>query len=229
MSIRNDEGVGQPEPREEGDLCRFTDERSLHGRWRYGERYDSVAMQRGVTLRCPLRRDGPGVRLVVRGEGAVPTAVAVYSPASASTPLQTLAFENDQSAYEGSPLVVGRDLDGDGWTDLAVKTWFGSGGAMYEIFRYDPRRRRFARDDEMAGAGNIQPIEGRPGCVRTSWATSAFDGTSTDSCRVHGGWIDVESEENASLRNGYGIHTVRKRRGGKMVVVSVDTARDGSR
>jgi hypothetical protein len=228
-SNRDDEGVGKLEPREADDVCRFTDERSLHGRWHYGERYDPAAMQRGVTLRCPLRRNGPEVRLVVRGESAVPTAVAVYSPADASAPLQTLAFENDEGAYEGSPLVVGRDLDGDGWTDLSVMTWYGSGGAMYEIFRYDPRRRRFARDDEMAGVGNVRPLEGRPGCVRTSWASGAFEGTSTESCRVNGVWTDVKTEETVSLSNGFGVHTVRELRGGKLVVVRVDTARDGSR
>lgn len=209
--------------------CRFTD-----GRPRpdindpgYGERYDSTVMARGVPFRCRLRPDGPQVRLVLRGESSIPTTVQVFSPPGASRPLQTLTLDHDQSAYEGSELLVGEDLNGDGWMDLRVNTWYGSAGQMSEVFRFDPSSRRFVPDTALPGM-NVYRLPGRP-CVGTSTRSGGWDYSTAEYCWSGGTWVETRTYHQESLRDGPDvrnsrvIRTLGERRGGRMQIVRTDT------
>jgi hypothetical protein len=209
--------------------CRFTD-----GRPRpdindpgYGERYDSAVMARGIPFRCRLRPDGPEVRLLLRGEWSIPTTVEVFSPPGASRPLQTLTLDHDQSAYEGNELLVGEDLNGDGWMDLRVNTWYGSAGQMSEVFRFDPSSRRFVADTALPGM-NVHRLAGRP-CVGTSTKSGAWDYSTAEYCWSGGTWVQTRTFRQELLRDGGDlrdkrvIRTLGERRGGRMQVVRMDT------
>lgn len=213
------------------DRCRYADTRrqARSGDANYGAPYDAAAMSRGVTVRCALRQDGPEVRLVVMGEYGIPMAVDVYAPATAARATQRLFMEdNDQRAYEGSGLVEGEDLNRDGWTDLKVETWSGSGGIFYDVFMYDPARRRFAKDSVLSGGGGVVPLDGAGTCVGTGRRSGAGNWVSDDYCWRGGRWVHVVQRQQERLgdpaRHSRYVLTVREPRRGRLVTVSVDTS-----
>jgi hypothetical protein len=193
---------------------------------RYAARYDSTVMRNGIPFRCRLRPRGPEVRVVLGGEGSIPLGFHVYAPAEAARPSQTFALDNSEGAYEGADLLTGEDLNGDGWMDLRVKTYSGSGGVMYDVFRYSPSANGFVQDSVLSGATNVMRIAGRP-CAGTSAKTSVDDVTEYDHCWSGGAWVLTRVEAHARMRGGL-LHTVQERRGGRLQVVSVDTIRTGT-
>lgn len=213
------------------DRCRYADARrqARSGDANYGAPYDAAAMSRGVTVPCALRQDGPEVRLVVLGEYGIPMAVDVHAPATAARATQRLFMEeNDQRAYEGSGLVEGEDLNRDGWTDLKMETWSGSGGIFYDVFMYDPARRRFAKDSVLSGGGGAFPLERAGTCVGTSHRSGVGNWVHDDYCWRGGRWVHVVQRQqerlgDLSARTRY-VLTVREPRRGRMVTVSVDTS-----
>ncbi|HEU4560921.1 MAG TPA: hypothetical protein VFS20_23925 [Longimicrobium sp.] len=220
---------GAAEPSEPPDRCRYADRRrqARPGDANYGAPYDTAAMSRGVTLRCALREAGPEVRLVVGGEYGIPMGVDVYIPATAARATQRLFMEdNDQRAREGSRLVEGEDLNRDGWTDLKVQTWSGSGGVFYDVFMYDPRMRRFAKDSVLSGGGGVVPLEGSQTCVGTGRRSGAGNWTSDDFCWRGGRWVHIRQRQQEVL-GGYPdtryVLTLREPRGRRLVTVRVDT------
>lgn len=207
--------------------CRYADRRPRvrPGQPGYGGRYDSAAIANGVTYRCRLRPEEPEVRLVVLGEGSIPMAVRVFSPPDAAGALQVLTLDNDQPAYEGSELLVGEDLNGDGWMDLRVHTWYGSGGQMSGVFRFDAAARRFIPDSVLPGM-NVHRLP-EHGCVGTGWKAGAWDYTSAKWCWSRGAWVHVRDFEQKWLGGERRvIRTLRERRGGRMQVVRLDTLPD---
>ncbi|WP_420129842.1 XAC2610-related protein [Longimicrobium sp.] len=233
-TTRTDTGQAARERWDSPRDCRFTD-----GRPRpdvndpgYGERYDSAVMARGIPFRCTLRPGGPEVRLVLRGEWSIPTILEVFSPPDAPRPLQTLTVDHDQSAYEGNELLVGEDLNGDGWMDLRVNTWYGSAGQMSEVFRYDPSVRRFVPDTALPGM-NVHRLAGRP-CVATSTKSGASDYSTAEYCWSGGTWVQTRAFSQELLRGGSGrgglelgaapvVRILSERRGGRMRLVRHDT------
>ncbi|HEX6373520.1 MAG TPA: hypothetical protein VF006_31635 [Longimicrobium sp.] len=223
-----DTSQASAEPWAEPSDCRYADARPRVRRDdpRYGQRYDSAAIARGVTYRCRLRPGGPEARLVVLGEWSIPMAVKVFSPADEDSALQMLTLDNDQGAYEGYELLVGEDLNGDGWMDLRVHTFSGSGGQVSDVFRFDPSSRRFVADTVLPG-GNVHRIAGRP-CASSSWKTSAWDSTYQEWCWSGGRWLLTRDYVQEGVRNGRVVRTLRERRGGRMQLVRHDTVPDGT-
>ncbi|HVG44736.1 MAG TPA: hypothetical protein VM890_08395 [Longimicrobium sp.] len=217
--------------RDPSDRCRYADARrqARPGDTNYGTPYDTVAMSRGVTLRCALREGGPEARVMVLGGWGIPMAVDVYVPATASRRTQRLFItDNDERAYEGSSLAHGIDLNRDGWTDLKVQTWSGSAGISYALFMYDPARRRFVQDSVLPGGGGIVPIagSGEP-CVGTGQRMGAGNFHDVDYCWRGGRWVAVREtrqERLGDMSGGRYVLTVREPRGGRMVTVRVDTS-----
>jgi hypothetical protein len=205
--------------------CRYAGARPQPGEGDpgYWQLYDSVALARGVEYRCALRTDGPGVRLVVRGEARVPVAVEVYTPPEAARPLQRLEVENDERARAGSELVVGEDLNGDGWTDLRVRTFSGQGGVMYQVFLYVPAQTEFVRDTVLSGQGNVRRLAGQP-CAETSWRMGSVVGIGTY-CWQRGRWILTRTVNQDRDKDRY-VRTRSELRGHSLQVVRVDTLDD---
>jgi hypothetical protein len=155
-----------PVPRDSTDRCRWE---GLPPRAHTGEAYrlahwDEGSMARGVALRCALRAGGREVRVVVRGDYAIPQRVDVYSPPEARTVTQTLVLDNDERSYEHADLLRGEDLNDDGWADLLVKTWSGTAGVTEDVFMWNPRRGRFEQDSVFRRGVNVYAIDGRP-CI----------------------------------------------------------------
>lgn len=216
--------------RQHGDRCRYADARPQRAENEpgYGQRYDAAALARGVTLRCALREGGPELRLVIRGEDAIPTVADVYLPAGAARPLQRLALrDNDQAAYEGSTLAEGFDLNRDGWTDLKIQTWSGSAGISYELFMYDPARRRFMQDSVLPGGSGLDPIAGRGEPCVSSFSASGVDAFyESQYCWRRARWVLIRERTQDSFAEGPDqrfVITVREPGGDGMVTVSVDT------
>ena len=214
--------VRRPPPND----CRYAGARPQPGEGDpgYWQLYDSVALARGVEYRCALRPDGPAVRLVVRGEARVPVAVDVYTPPEAARPLQRLEVENDERAREGTEFVVGEDLDGDGWTDLRVRTFSGQGGVMFDVFLYAPAQRAFVRDTVLSGAGNVRRLAGQP-CAATSWKMGQGHWSSGTYCRKDGRWIltqTVEQEPDQGPHRRW-FRTHRGLRGDSLRIIRIDT------
>ena len=217
-----DSGAEYREPPGQPDDCHYVGPRR---QVRYAAPFDTTVMRSGIPFRCRLRARGPEVRVVLGGEGSVPLGFHVYSPPDAARPAQTFALDNSEGAYEGADLLAGEDLNGDGWMDLRVKTYSGSGGVMYDVFRYSPAADGFVQDSVLSGATNVRRIAGRP-CAGTSTKTSADDVTEYDHCWSGGAWVLTRVEAHARIPGGL-THTIRERRGGRLQVVSVDTIRTG--
>jgi hypothetical protein len=213
--------VAQPEP--EPNDCRYIGSRRYprQGEPGHGEPYDSVAMANGVPFRCRLRPEGPEARLVVGGASSIPMGFHVYLPADAAEPVQTLPLDNDQPAIEGSGLLVGEDLNGDGWMDLNVYTFSGTGGQMSDVFRFDPAARRFVADTVLPGT-NVRRLP-EHGCVRTSDKMGAWSVTSADYCWRSGSWVLTSTYAQEPFRDLQVIRTLSERHGGRMQLVRVDT------
>jgi hypothetical protein len=208
------------------DDCRYTDARPRpkEGEPGYWEPYDSVALARGVEYRCSLRPSGPEVRLVVRGEWTVPMVVDVHSPPEAARPLQRLELDNEERAREGSDLVEGEDLNGDGWTDLRVRTFSGQGGVMYDVFLYAPVQRAFVRDTVLSRGGNVRRLAGQP-CAQTSWKMGLGHWSLGTECWKDGRWIltqTVEQEPDDGPHRRW-FRTHRGLRGDSLQIIRIDT------
>ena len=213
-----------PDPLERPNDCRYigTRPRPRYGDPGFGQPYDRGVMKAGVPFRCRLRPEGPEVKLVVSGEDGIPMGVDVHSPPDAPRRMQQLLLDNSEGAYEGSGLLVGEDLNGDGWMDLRVNTYSGTGGQMFDVFRYEPAERRFVADTMLVGAMNVRRLPER-GCIGTSSKTSAWDNTAADFCWSGGAWVMTRTYSQEQIGGGRIVRTERERRGGKMQVVRVDT------
>ena len=203
--------------------CRYTDARPrpAHDDPEHWQPYDSAAMAQGVEYRCALRPAGPQVRLVVRGEWGIPLAVDVHSPPGAARPLQRLELDNDQRALKGTDLVVGEDLNGDGWTDVRMRTFSGTGGVWYDVYLYAPPQRAFVRDTVLSRQSNVRRLAGPP-CVETSqrmgshWSGAAY-------CWNDGRWILTRTVVREPGEDGRVVRTRSELRGDTLQVVRVDT------
>lgn len=208
--------------------CRYTDTRPRPTEQddpEYWQLYDSVALAQGVEYRCALRPAGPQVRLVVRGDGGIPLFVDVHSPPQAARSLQRLELDNDQRAFKGTDLVFGQDLNGDGWTDLRMQTFSGTGGVWYDVYLYAPARRAFVRDTVLSRQPNVHRLAGPP-CVGISqrmgshWSGAAY-------CWKDGRWILERTVHREPDENGRVIRTRSELRGDSLQVVRVDTPAHG--
>lgn len=204
--------------------CRYTDARprpTQQDSPEYWQPYDSLAMAQGVEYRCALRPAGPQVRLVVRGDWGIPQSVDVHSPPESARPLQRLELDNDERARKGTDLVFGEDLNGDGWTDLRMRTFSGTGGVWYDVYLYAPARRAFVRDTVLSRNSNVHRLPGEP-CVGVSqrmgslWSGAAY-------CWKDGRWILARTVDREPDANNRLIRTRRELRGDSLLVVRVDT------
>ncbi|HEU4881695.1 MAG TPA: hypothetical protein VFT45_05605 [Longimicrobium sp.] len=207
--------------------CRYTDARPQPrmGDPRHWEPYDSATMAQGVEYRCVLRPTGPEVRLVVRGEWGIPMVVDVHSPPDAARSLQRLALDNDERARQGADLVEGEDLNGDGWTDLRMRTFSGTGGVMYDVFLYAPAQRAFVPDTVLSGEGNVRGLPGSP-CAETGWRMALGVWSGGVYCWKDGNWILTRTlSQDRGEKGGY-IRTHSELRGNALKIVRVDTLTD---
>ena len=183
-----------------------------------------------LVFRCALREGHPARLVLETRDFGDPAAVLVYDPPDAPAAADTLRLPEAEPPYRGAPIVEGEDLDGDGWTDLRVMTFHGSGGHMFDVFRYAPARHRFEKDTVLSGAGNLHRVGAA--CVRDSWAMGAGSWSSRDRCLRNGRWVATryEREEYSSaLSTGdvpVSIHETLELRGGRMRVVRLDTVRE---
>lgn len=223
VAITGNTGDGAPEP--EPNDCRYVGSRP-QPRYEEPQPYDPAVMERGVPFRCRLRPDGPEVKLVVSGRGPVPEFVDVHSPWDAPRAVQRLVLDNSESANEGSGLLIGEDLNGDGWMDLRVFTYSGTAGQMSDVFRYEPSAQRFVPDTALPGM-NVYRLPGRPACVGTSHKTSAWSVVGGDYCWRDGTWVKVRAYAQEPKPDGRLIRTFQERRGGELRVVRVDTVTIG--
>lgn len=212
------------------DRCRWADSvvnPALHTPG-FGTGYEPGMLERGIALECALRPGGRRVRLVVGGEDGIPLSVDVHAPPDARTRVQRLPLDNSERAYRGSELVQGQDLNDDGWTDLKVQTYSGSGGILYDVFTWNPRTGRFEQDSVMPTASNVRPVDGRA-CVHTSRASGAFNVHGAEFCWSRGGWRLVRRWEWQAIDapgSTLAVQTTEEMRNGRVVRVRVDTVPD---
>ena len=224
------------EPREPGDRCQREPGQPPRPLLMQSDSVPSTyyeAIGQGLAFRCILR-DGHPVRLVLQADSyGSPAAVLVYDPPAATAAPDTLLVGKvpgeTEPPYLGAPMVEGEDLDGDGWADVRVMTFHGTGGHVYDVFRYDPRRSRFAKDTVLSGMGNVHREDG---CVRTSWKMGIGNDSWLDYCWRDGRWVAVRGErwersDSLSTRDVLvSIHQREELRGGRMRVVHADTTRE---
>ncbi|HEV7587453.1 MAG TPA: hypothetical protein VGO40_04935 [Longimicrobium sp.] len=219
-----------PVPRKPGDRCRWEGAPQRMSARQQGGRpdYDSATIAKGVAVRCALREAGPEVRVVVRGEYSIPKQVDVYSPPGARAPAQTLALENEQPASRGGDLLVGEDLNDDGWTDLRVQTWSGSAGVSHDVFMWNPQRSRFEQDSVLPRGVGLAAIDGRPCVSELGWAGIGLVGGGED-CWSAGGWHEVRTwrmdlkENGPGARTSFYVRTTDWKDGERVIRTQVDT------
>jgi hypothetical protein len=196
--------------------------------------YFEPSLTHGAAYRCRMRRGGPTLRVFLAAdEAGLPVAVRVYPAGPARGPLQVLPLDaNSRPRGPGSPLDA-RDLNGDGWLDLAMLTDGGSAGSIYTVLTYLPRERRFIADTAVATLANPEPVRGRP-CVRWFWAGGRAGEAYTKgvTCWTGRHWVHVRLDTSQILgsisptsRAIVFERISRIRRGGRLRVASVDTLR----
>jgi hypothetical protein len=174
--------------------------------------FDSAEVARGIPFRCALRAHGPYVRIVVGGAGGLPERITVSPSDRPGRPVQTLAFAPDEAV---SPhVLVGEDLNRDGWTDLKAQVWSGSAGIGYQVYMYDPRRGRFAADTVLAPGVGVEPLGGTRPCVESVAGMGAGSATDQHYCWEHGRWVlgYEMRDEGTSISAGGRTLRVRRRR-----------------
>lgn len=182
---------------------------------------------RGITrFACPLRAGEPPADVDVVGDSSnVITELRVQAPGAAGP--QVLPAHGDEAPPLGLDYLEVQDFDGDGWRDLKLLDWWGATGNLgWEIWRFDPVSRVFARDSALSGLPNVRPLPGG-----RCWATFSVGGgagrifTATRLCRTPDGEIHpVRVEEQQPDSAGtHLIRTVRRRRGDSLVVIRADT------
>jgi hypothetical protein len=220
----------RPVVRDSADRCRWEEPAP---RAHVGEEYryqwrDERSMQRGVALRCALRDGGPEVRVVVRGLSYAPRWVDVYSPPEARVATQALALDIAEPANEHSQLMIGQDLNDDGWTDLQVRTSTGTAGLSEDVFMWNPRRRRFEQDSVFPRGTNIHAIDGRP-CVGEESRGSSAAYAGGEYCWARGGWHRVRtyrldnSHATADRRSAFFVRTTEWLEDGRVLRTWTDT------
>ncbi|MFL5542280.1 MAG: XAC2610-related protein [Longimicrobiaceae bacterium] len=214
----------RPISRDSADRCRWEEPspRAHTGEEYWLAHWDSASMERGVPLRCVLREGEPEVRVVVRGADGIPMVVEVYFPADARTKVQTLALDNDEHASEQSSLAVGEDLNDDGWTDLRVKTWSGSGGVIYDLFTWNPQRSRFEQDSVFPGGTDIHSLD-RRGCAGTVHRNGAFQSGGGEFCWSGGRWHLVRRWTADKRAERFHVRRTEEMRDGRVLRVHIDT------
>lgn len=234
QATARDTGRLEPIGRDSTDRCRWEDPvpRAHVGDDNWLAKWDSASMSRGVPLRCALRDGGPEVRVVVGGEFSIPMGVHVYSPPDARTALQMLALDNDERAGARSNLLVGEDLNDDGWTDLRVQTWSGSAGVTHDVFTWNPRRGRFEQDSVFPGGTNLYAVDGVP-CVWGSSRSGVGHSSGGEYCWSRGRWHLVgvyqrDAVEGAGPSRGLSVRRLEWRDGDRVLRTVIDTLPDDS-
>jgi hypothetical protein len=186
---------------------------------------------------CTLHRGGPTARVVLDADSADnwPETVRIYTPPGSARPAQVLPIDDAAGPPpRGRPFLYGEDLNRDGWMDLKVLTaWGATGNEAFDVFLYDPGRRRFVPDSVLTGEGLVMPIAGRP-CVLTHWHMGAGTYSDGEYCWTSRGWLltRTESEDWHRMAGSDSMVHVRRigeRRGGRLVIVRVDTLRERQR
>lgn len=188
------------------------------------------AVARGVEYRCEI---DPSLvlRIAVLGDSAPPSLDSVVVRTD-STPARIVqVFPRGAEAEVPLPshrdLLRAIDLDADGHRDLLVgKFWGATGNRGYDVWRFDPRTRRFFVDTAFTGMWNPDPIAGRP-CVSTWSNSSARDDEMAVFCLHAGRWILDSLESNTWQRTTHRVeHTIMARRRDSLVVLQRETRPD---
>jgi hypothetical protein len=180
----------------------------------------------GARFSCVLREGHPPVeaRVDADDEWGFVEGARISAPAWERPWSQALAAEAIDRPYVGSPVLEAIDFDKDGWGDLRMREWSGAtGNRKYHVFRFDPRRQRFARDSALSETVGLDTLPGPP-CVRGYYhgGGRAYDLWTT--CLERGRWVDVMSESQSdSPGKPFFVRQRKERRGGRMVVVRTDT------
>ena len=80
------------------------------------------------------------------------------------------------------------------------------------VWRWDPRRGRFAADSALSALPNLAPVPGRP-CVHGG------SGSLEELCLREGRWITMATETSERAADGRCMDVRRERRGDRMVEV----------
>ena len=165
-----------------------------------------------LPILCALRPDRALRLTAVLDTFGFPAAILVHDPPAAAEARDTLRLDPGdlEIPYAGATWIEGEDLNGDGWTDVKVMTYYGSGGRMFDVFRYDPARQRFEKDTVFSGGGNVHRV-GETACSTRSWMTGAGNDSYTELCWRDGRWVNSRA----------GRHTFELRRGPPEVSISV--------
>jgi len=181
----------------------------------------------GARFTCVLREGHPPVEAIVDAddefgfvEGARVSAPAWERPWS-----QSLAAESVDRPYRGVPVLDAIDYDRDGWGELRLREWSGAtGNQKFHVFRFDPRRQRFARDSALSETISPDTLPGPRPCVRGHYHAGGRAYDTWTLCRERGRWVETMSESQFNPRGTeIFIRQRKERRGGRMVVVLTDT------
>jgi hypothetical protein len=178
----------------------------------------------GARFSCVLREGHPPIEALVDADDGYVEGARISAPAWERPWSQSLDAEAIDRPYVGAPVVAVIDYDKDGWGDLRMREWSGAtGNRKYHVFRFDPRRQRFARDSVLSELTGAEPLPGRP-CVQGYLKNGGRAYDSWTRCLERGRWVVTESEsqDNPEGKPFY-VRVSKERRGGRMVVVRTDT------
>jgi TonB family protein len=165
-----------------------------------------------VEFSCRIEPGRAPQRVVVTGDGhGWPRDLRIYR-GGAARPLQVLAPDFESLPMAGGEFLSAIDLDADGYRDLLAHAWSGTAGITWFVWRWDPRRARFAADSALSALPNLVPVPGRP-CVHGG------SGSLEELCLQRGRWTTMAEETSERAADGRCMDVRRERRGGRMVEV----------
>jgi hypothetical protein len=186
---------------------------------------------RGIEFECAIHQ-WLILRIVVAGDTIAPSldSAAVFLAPDTERALQVLhraQGDAEMPLPHHSDILRAIDVDADGWHDLLLgKFWGATGNYGYDVWRYDPRSRRFVADTLLSQLWNPSPVLGRS-CVSTYSNSSVADDDMGVYCLHDGRWRLDSAETHTWLRDSQSIrHDVMSRRGDSLVRVHTDTKPD---
>lgn len=180
------------------------------GEW---ERYHH-ALFPSVEFRCEIAPSLPPYRVVLTADtSGWRTGMHVYAGDHARPP-QSLDGETTESPTVGITILQARDLDGDGYRDLMLYDWSGTGGIGHKVWRFRPARGVFVADSVASAMNGISPVPGEP-CV-----TEGTGRGLEKVCAVGGRWRTAWVERwTKTVTPGRCLVTRTARQGGREVVL----------
>ncbi|HVO28019.1 MAG TPA: hypothetical protein VMW56_30810 [Candidatus Margulisiibacteriota bacterium] len=184
---------------------------------------DSLTYEEGLTgerrIQSQINSRLPRYTFVLQfGESAMVEEIRIFR-GNGQSPVQLLRPECTEAPFRGSKYFQVVDLNGDGYRDISLLSWWGvQGNEGSNIWLFDPPTGTFKYDSQLSEEINVQPVLGKP-CVKTfskgGWQNENY--SESKLCYRRAGWIKVWEHQRVREDAEQFVERTFELRGGKWV------------